>query len=376
MGTADESGGRRPEAWLLDTLTAVSRAVTEADDRASLGHTVPDALTDPPENRAAWIGRTGRTDGTVRIHAGSPAVPETITGLTDSTTESALASGAVQILPAEDSPEYNRLRGAGEIAGAASVVAIPLPAFDGTAVLHLYTDGDISHGETAETFERISDLLATGFECRTAERELDRERERLEDLRSLVSHDLGNPINVAAGRLDLVRMDCESEHIEHVESALEQIEGLADEGVLFVKAGRELDERSELDLEVLARECWDLLDDPAASLEVEPMTVYAEPERLRMLLNQLLENAVVHTEGERTVTVGPLPDGEGFYVEDDGAGIPEDEREYVFGRGYTTVSEREGNGLALVEEAAGALDWEVSLGESAGTRVEIRTETW
>lgn len=375
MDTAD-TGTRSPDAWLLDTLDAVSRAITEATDAADLARSLPDVLTEPPENRVAWIGQPGHQSGTIRIRASSATLPDTITDLEESTTRRVIDSDTVTTLDAEECPEYNSLRRSEDIAPAAAAVVIPIPALDHSTVLHLYTDGDLSHSGAPETFSRVADLLADGFEYREVKRNLHRERERLEALRSLVSHDFGNPINIAAGRLNLVGAECDSEHIDHVESALEKLESLADEGLLFVKAGRELDEQSELAVDSLAADCWELIDDSAASLSVEPMTVYAESERLRMLLNQLFDNAVVHSEDPVTVTVGPLPDDRGFYVEDDGPGIPEDELEYVFDRGYTTVSERDGHGLAVVEEIVDALGWEAEIVAAEGTRIEIRTAMW
>lgn len=372
MDTADRTG----EQWLLDTLSAVSRTVGAAADEADLGQALPTELTAVPENSVAWIGHPGNSPGTIRVRTGSTALPERLTGVENSGTEQALRSETTSLLDAADCPEYVTLSEAGHVPAAEAAVVVPLPVLQGSGVLQLYTDGDVAHPDTAATFARVADTLATGFERVEAERGLTRERARLEALRSLVSHDLGNPINIAAGRLDLVRMDCESEHIGHVESALEEIESLADEGLLFVKAGRELGERSELDLAAIATECWELTEGSEANLEAAQLTVYAESERLRMLLNQLFENAVVHSAEPVTVTVGALADDQGFFVEDDGPGIPEKELEYVFDRGYTTVEERDGHGLALVEEIAGALNWRVEIAEAAGTRIEIRTETW
>jgi signal transduction histidine kinase len=366
---------RSPETWLLETLSAVSEAVSDGTDRVDLGRQLPTALTEPPEHSAAWIGHPIRSTDRIRVRASAPAFPETIANVAESSTQRALDSG-VCLLDASESPEYERLREGGEVPTATGVVVIPIPALQHSAVLHLYTDADLSPPAVSETMARIEGLLAEGFAHRETHRKLARERDRLEQLRSLVSHDFGNPINIAAGRLDLVRSECDSEHLPHVESALETLEALADEGVLFVKAGRELEGQSEIDLGSLAEECWNMIDAPESSLTVERATVYAESERLRMILNQLFENAVVHTDGSVMVTVGPLAGEQGFYVEDDGPGVPADKREYVFDRGYTTVSERDGNGLALVEEIAGVFGWDVQAVEADGIRIEIRTGPW
>jgi signal transduction histidine kinase len=68
-----------------------------------------------------------------------------------------------------------------------------------------------------------------------------------------------------------------------------------------------------------------------------------------------------------TVTVGPL-EGRGFYVADDGPGIPAT----ATGSGSGSGS---GSGLSIVRELAGAHGWTVTVAESeaeaGGTRVEI-----
>jgi signal transduction histidine kinase len=73
-----------------------------------------------------------------------------------------------------------------------------------------------------------------------------------------------------------------------------------------------------------------------------------------------------------TVTVGPLDDGSGFYVADDGPGVPEAERERVFEFGHSG-SDGTGFGLAIVRGIAEAHGWRVSLteSESGGARFEF-----
>jgi signal transduction histidine kinase len=84
-----------------------------------------------------------------------------------------------------------------------------------------------------------------------------------------------------------------------------------------------------------------------------------------------MRNAVEHTSQDVTVTVGELE--EGFYVEDDGSGIPEDSRDDVFDAGHTTTDEGTGFGLSIVKEVAEAHGWEVSIAEGSegGARFEI-----
>jgi len=72
-----------------------------------------------------------------------------------------------------------------------------------------------------------------------------------------------------------------------------------------------------------------------------------------------------------TVRVGHLEGG--FYVEDDGPGIPPDRREAVFEPGHSTAPDGTGFGLNIVERIAEAHGWTVTVTESpeGGARFEF-----
>jgi len=64
---------------------------------------------------------------------------------------------------------------------------------------------------------------------------------------------------------------------------------------------------------------------------------------------------------------------DGFYVADDGPGIPVDERDRVFEGGYSTKPEGHGFGLASVRHLAVAHGWDISVteGSDGGARFEL-----
>jgi signal transduction histidine kinase len=80
-------------------------------------------------------------------------------------------------------------------------------------------------------------------------------------------------------------------------------------------------------------------------------------------------------DGGVIVEVGTLDDAPGFFVADDGTGIPEDARDNLFEMGYTTDVDGTGFGLAIVESVADAHDWNVTVAESedGGARFEFQT---
>jgi len=71
------------------------------------------------------------------------------------------------------------------------------------------------------------------------------------------------------------------------------------------------------------------------------------------------------------VTVGTLEDG--FYVADDGPGIPTEERADVFDVGFTGTDDGTGFGLGIVERVVHAHGWDIhaTASEDGGARFEI-----
>jgi len=75
--------------------------------------------------------------------------------------------------------------------------------------------------------------------------------------------------------------------------------------------------------------------------------------------------------GDVAIRVGDLDDG--FYVADDGPGIPDGVRDSLFEPGQSGVDGSTGFGLAIVQEIATAHGWTVEAVESTdGARFEIR----
>jgi signal transduction histidine kinase len=101
--------------------------------------------------------------------------------------------------------------------------------------------------------------------------------------------------------------------------------------------------------------------------------VRADTSQLQQLVENLIRNAIEHGGEDVTVTIGETDDGNGFYIADDGTGIPESIQDQVFQNGFSTISDGTGFGLAIVSGVADAHGWEVEVTESqnGGARFEI-----
>jgi len=210
-------------------------------------------------------------------------------------------------------------------------------------------------------------------ERRERERELERQNEQLDRFASVVSHDLRNPLNVAEARVELTQQTGDLDHLNDVADAHEQMEALIDDLLTLARQGQTIGDLQQVDLEAHVGQAWTSVETRSATLELadDLGTVEADPERLAELLANFFTNAVDHVGSEVTVRVGSLPDG--FYVADDGPGIPEADREQVLEHGYTTADEGTGFGLSIVRSIIEAHDWTVEVTESAdgGARFEI-----
>ncbi|WP_256299662.1 histidine kinase N-terminal 7TM domain-containing protein [Haloarchaeobius salinus] len=264
------------------------------------------------------------------------------------------------------------------------------------------------------------------------ERELERQNERLDRFASLVSHDLRNPLSVAEGYVELAQDTDDVSHLDDVVVAHERMEELIEDVLAMAREGETVTDLEAVRIEEVARAAWATVETNGATLEVRTDgTVRAAPTRLRRLFENLFRNAVEHgstsprshargdavehgstsprstpshedavehgstsprshaprdtvehgpngATAELTVIVGDLADSiddgpAGFYVADDGIGIPADSRADVLDDGYTTNEDGTGLGLSVVQSIADAHGWTVRVteGDSGGARFEF-----
>ena len=236
--------------------------------------------------------------------------------------------------------------------------------------------GSAEPGAFSETDETIAKVLTSALtQVLTRierEAELEQRNSQLEEFTSVVSHDLRNPLSVAKGHLDLARETGNDDHLAEVERAQDRIERIIEDLLWLAREGRRIGPTHPVELSHVVYEAWANVETAAAVLDVTcERTVEADPNRLKQLFENLFRNAIEHGGTDVSVRVGLLEDG--FFVEDDGPGIPEDERADVVEAGYSTALDGTGFGLSIVQTVVDAHGWELDLGEGAdgGARFEI-----
>ncbi|MDS0258995.1 ATP-binding protein [Haloarcula sp. S1CR25-12] len=233
---------------------------------------------------------------------------------------------------------------------------------------------------------------------RRREQALEAKNDRLDSFAEVLSHDLRNPLSVAAGSTELAREEPAPEHFDRVEQAHERMDEIIGNMLTLARSGQTVADPDTVDLATVARESWSHVSTEDAVLTVEGTAdITADPKRLGQLFENLFRNCVEHgSTSSRTASddavehgsAGSRPESDhtepgvsvrvgttesGFFVADDGPGIPEDEREEIFTPGVSSAADGTGVGLAIVRTVADGHEWSVTVTESAagGARFDI-----
>ena len=224
-------------------------------------------------------------------------------------------------------------------------------------------------------------LLREVTELERSRWQLEKKNDRLDQVASTISHDLRNPISVADGyarslELQINDWDIEAaereratDELTRVQESLGRMEAIIDDVLTVAREGKTVEDTDSIPLSVVAREAWNNVDTAEASLTLEADSILdANRNRTLSILENLFRNTLDHCESTVTVTVGATPDG--FFVADDGPGVPVSHRNEIFEYGYTTTDEGTGLGLSIVRTMAESHGWTVELdtGYHDGTR--------
>ncbi len=226
---------------------------------------------------------------------------------------------------------------------------------------------------------------------------LDRLTEAFAGQRAFVadaSHELRTPLTVIRGQLEVLSAQenpsrDELRRVEHlVQAEAARITRLVDDLLLLAKTEQAEFLRVEpIDLPAFVDELWHASTPlTMRHFQLDPVpagTLLADPDRLAQALRNLLTNAIEHTASERGFVLMRVQhtgdDRILFVVEDDGPGIPADQRKRIFDRFHRTDDARDrasggtGLGLAIVDAIAKAHGGRVRANQSpaGGARIEL-----
>jgi len=224
-------------------------------------------------------------------------------------------------------------------------------------------------GMVMVTFRDVSERLR-------AEKALNAAIRMLNRFNSVTRHDIMNQLTILLGYLelthDMVTDDTLKDFIAREEGAAEAIR----RQVAFTKDYQDVGVNVPLwvDLSVVIRETASIIDHPGMKVDVgitPGLAVFADP-LIRKIISNFIENTVLHGKTANTITITSLeqPDGLVIAFSDNGAGIPSEDKERIFTRGFGT---QRGYGLYLAREILALNGMTIAeTGESGkGARFEI-----
>jgi signal transduction histidine kinase len=278
-------------------------------------------------------------------------------------------------------------------------------------IRRLISDGEsvdvsISTGSTDQTTHRLrsaadAGTANTGTLTVVSDSETSDSIAAGEQIARVVSHDLRNPLDVAKARAQAARETGAAEHFDRLDQAHDRMERIINDVLTLARDDGIVDPSPAVDLDAVAADAWATVETGSATLERagDLPTVEADPDRLQRLLENLLRNSIEHgtvdanapsrtdTTPERarptqssdrtggdsvTVRIGTTTDG--FFIADDGPGIPPIDRNRVFDPGYADADGGTGLGLTIVKQIATAHGWTVTVrkSDSGGARFEFK----
>jgi signal transduction histidine kinase len=293
--------------------------------------------------------------------------------------------------------EYNRA--AGRLVKSSADVSDPLgtplstvlgawdePATDGgrppteERVVTSSVDGDhrqfrVSRSPLTDPGEdRVGSTLV--FEDVTRER---RREQRLDVLNRVLRHNLRNRMTTVAGHAEVLQREADDERTERL---AEMIDTAATDMLDAGEKARESGPRyRDVDIRACLADAVDDYRDREGRIEVsaDDATIRTEPRWVRLVVGNLVENALEHVEDpvlSVTATVGEgggERDGELLVtVSDDGDGIPASELEPLESGTETALAHGTGIGLWVVEWSVTALGGAWSVDTDDGTAVTVR----
>jgi len=241
--------------------------------------------------------------------------------------------------------------------------------------IRLGADDYLKKGTGETRHERLATRIDNCVTAARKEQRLQNIYAAIENAGHAVTHELRNPLTVVQGRLDKARNaeDPTEVHTE-IQAVIDRMKTLIDELFALAKHGKSVLDPEPASLEAVASDAWDHVDTRGMDLNIAAdASLLMDKSRVTRLMENLFRNAREHACKDPTTRVDVLDDGNGFYIKDDGPGIPEEDRDEVFKSGFTTSEEGTGFGLAIVHQIADAHDWQVTItdGRDGGARFEF-----
>lgn len=236
--------------------------------------------------------------------------------------------------------------------------------------------------EQAEVEQYLSVLFDITSSVRY-EHEIEQRNRDLQDITTMVSHDLKGPIATIRGMANIIKTEHPqaSEPLSYIESALDRLQSLIASLINYGRSGSVEASRISLSLcqvvKDVERDLRPLFEKEGATLTVtcEPCTALADRMWVYQIISNLVGNALKYRDKTRPleVRVTAIPKRAGYrasiVIQDNGLGIAQEKQQIIFRpfqRIHPEHSEGSGVGLATVKKLVEKLKGTVRIESTPG----------
>ncbi|TSA56519.1 PAS domain S-box protein, partial [bacterium] len=255
---------------------------------------------------------------------------------------------------------FKRMSEEGEVKGGHAIIATK----DGKRRNFLFNGVQLESGDSIAFADDITERKEAEEKLEGMMNEVVTINEKLGVVGRLTRHDARNKLSVIANNVYLAKQRLAGnnnalDYLGDIESAIGQMEEIFDFARTYEMLG--VEDLSYVDVEKSVKEAAMLfsgLDGAKLVNECHGLTVLADS-LLRQLFYNLIDDTLKHGETVSQIRVYYKEVGEDrlkLVYEDDGVGIPEDEKEKIFGEGYGKGT---GYGLYLIRKICEAYGWTI-----------------
>jgi len=263
-------------------------------------------------------------------------------------------------------------------------VVVPALGADRVLVGAFYLDGGLVDRDTYVVARDLAARVALAVQRAQAVSELldARRLAALGQFAAAIAHDIRTPLTSISMNVQILRrkLQLPDDDREHLDIALEELARL-DRSVAEildfakpVKLTSEPIDVAEL-IETTGRSLTPVLSERGVAVRVEPsgasdaLTVHGDPQRLRQVLTNLVDNAANASRPGAVVTLRAAATGDrcvAIEVEDHGRGIGPDDLPRIFEPFFTTRPDGTGLGLAIVHKVIRAHGGDIKVRSTPG----------
>jgi signal transduction histidine kinase len=269
---------------------------------------------------------------------------------------------------------------ADERTGLPACLVVPALGADRALVGAFYLDGGLVDRDTYVVARDLAVRVALAVQRAEAVSELVEARRlaALGQFAAAIAHDIRTPLtsislNVQILRAKLQLPDDDREHLDIALEELARLDRSVAEILDFAKPVRLTSEAIDVGelIEATRKNLTPVLVERGVAVRVEPadpLTVHGDPQRLRQVLTNLVDNAANASRpgAEVTLRAQAADNGVAIEVEDHGRGIGADDLPRIFEPFFTTRPDGTGLGLAIVHKVVRAHGGDIKVRSTVG----------